>query len=507
MNKTNTCDSIGRKIVCWSGADGKLYQSLSQLNRPDLCVAEQASYFLELVGEKRPARIILSGTPRYDALQLLATIRTRDVPVPVWIALDNPDPDDVRIFLREGADDVFWVDEIVQQLPEVQESAGGTIEEPVSNARNGTGLQSVVTRPVEAGPKGAPESAIQEAGEIICVNNEMQRIMDTACRIATTDSTVLIQGESGTGKEMIASLVHAKSRRRDREFIRVNCGAIPEPLLESQLYGHEKGSFTGAVKQQKGLFEKADNGTLLLDEIGELGFEMQVKLLRFLQGREFRRVGGNEVLKVNVRILAATNKDLKDEVARGRFRMDLFYRLNVINFLIPPLRDRPEEIGILVEHFVKKMCREKQIPPKNFSPEAIARLRALPWPGNIRELENAVERLLLLAPGEMVVERDVIDHLDLDLRQEMFSNGPAGGRSAPGMQQGQSRREEAAHNAEQAFPTLAEVERIHIEKVLAALKWNKMRTSRVLGINVKTLYNKIRAYQLTPPHDLKGDAE
>ena len=266
----------------------------------------------------------------------------------------------------------------------------------------------------------------------------------------------------------------------------MNCGAIPEPLLESQLYGHERGSFTGAVRQQKGLFELADNGTIFLDEIGELSLEMQVKLLRFLQSREFRRIGGSRVIKVDVRVIAATNRDLKAEVARGKFRMDLFYRLNVISLFLPPLRERPEEIPYLIKHFVEKISSEQKIPGKRFSSEAVARLQRLPWPGNVRELENAVERLLLLAPGDTITEKDVVEFLELEeeLAPQAISSN-----------HGEERKKR--------WLTLAELERLHIENVLKAMNWNKMRSARVLGINVKTLYNKIKAYGIVPPHCLE----
>jgi DNA-binding NtrC family response regulator len=377
----------------------------------------------------------------------------------------------VRLFLRKGARDVVWVEELDGVLADTARHAAP---------------------PPAAKPRPAP-------CDLVCLNDRMRRIADIARRIAPTDSTVLIEGESGTGKELIAGMIHDLSRRQGHAFVTVNCGAIPEPLLESQLYGHEKGSFTGAVKQQKGLFEAADHGTIFLDEIGEMGLEMQVKLLRFLQSREFRRVGGNEVLKVNVRVLAATNRDLKEEVARGRFRMDLFYRLNVITLVIPPLRERPEEIPALVNHFVGKLTRDGKLALRTFSTEVIERLRSLPWPGNVRELENAVERLLLLSQGEAVTEEDLAEFLELPATAPVDPLGV--GEAGPGAPIGNGAGDQA-----QAWPTLSDVERAHISRVLNAFGWNKMRTARTLGINVKTLYNKIRAYKLVPPPDVAEGA-
>jgi DNA-binding NtrC family response regulator len=339
-------------------------------------------------------------------------------------------------------------------------------------------------------PTEAPAVPRYESPELVCLNERMRKVADIARRIGPTDSTVLIQGESGTGKELIAGMIHQLSHRHDHAFVTVNCGSIPEPLLESQLYGHEKGSFTGAIKQQKGLFEIAEHGTIFLDEIGELGLEMQVKLLRFLQNHEFRRVGGSEIIKVDVRVLAATNRELKEEVARGRFRMDLFYRLNVITQVVPPLRDRPEEIPALVDHFVKKICRDQKIPPRRFTPEAIGALQRLPWPGNVRELENAVERLLLLAAAEGVTVEDLAEFLEVPAPNETGApraGDPPAGQVPPGAP------------GERSWPTLADLEREHIARVLEAFQWNKMQTARVLDINVKTLYNKIRAYRLVPP--------
>jgi DNA-binding NtrC family response regulator len=421
---------------------------------PGVAVARTPSEFLEAFHQHRPAAVILAAKPTSETLRLLPLIGQEAPAVAAYVALDEPSAEEVRLFLRKGARDVIWLEELESAIP---------------------GLAG--SRPASAGERTHPPE------ELVCLNEGMRKIADMARRIAPTDSTVLIQGESGTGKELLAGMIHTLSPRLGHPFVTVNCGAIPEPLLESHLYGHEKGSFTGAVKQQKGLFEVADRGTIFLDEIGEMGSEMQVKLLRFLQSREFRRVGGTDILKVDVRVIAATNRDLREEVARGRFRMDLFYRLNVITLLVPPLRDRPEEIPVLVEHLARKICRDRKTELREFTPEALAFLGTLPWPGNVRELENAVERTLLLAPGERVT----VD----DLRE--FLQGPSP-RTAASPEQPETPRCE-----EGQWPTLADVERVHIARALEAFAWNKMRTARVLGINVKTLYNKIRGYGIVPP--------
>jgi len=234
----------------------------------------------------------------------------------------------------------------------------------------------------------------------------MQAVFSLVERVANTSSTVLVHGESGTGKELIARAIHFASARADHRFLSINCGAIPEQLLESELFGHERGAFTGAVRDKKGLFLEANRGTLFLDEIGEMSLSMQVKLLRALQDRTIRRVGGAREEPIDVRIIAATNRDLQDHIARGDFREDLYYRINVIPITIPPLRDRREDIPLLVEHFLRKLADETAQEPRKVSPEAIRLLEGHDWPGNVRELENLVERAVALATSDTI---DVAD--------------------------------------------------------------------------------------------------
>jgi len=237
---------------------------------------------------------------------------------------------------------------------------------------------------------------------IIGISKKMLRIYETIRKIADLSSTILINGESGTGKELVAYAIHYNSVRKEKPIVTVNCGALPENLLESELFGHTKGAFTGAIQNKEGLFEIADRGTFFLDEVAETSPSIQVKLLRVLNDRQFKRVGGIKDIMVDVRIIAATNKDLSQMVAEGNFREDLFYRLNVIPISIPPLRERREDIPLLVEHFIQKTCQECQKPLMGISPEAMAILRNYTWPGNVRELENIIERCIALESNDTI---------------------------------------------------------------------------------------------------------
>jgi DNA-binding NtrC family response regulator len=307
------------------------------------------------------------------------------------------------------------------------------------------------------------------APELTATSPAMQEVLKTIDLVAPTDLTVLIEGESGVGKELVANSIHSKSARRARPFIAINCGVLQESLLESELFGHEKGAFTGAHAEHQGLFEIADGGTLFLDEIGEMGPDLQVKLLRVLEKSEFRRVGGHKLIHVDVRVVAATNKRLVEEVKAGRFREDLFYRLNVVHIEVPPLRERRDEIPELVRTFLRMHAR-KGLPEKLMSDETLETLKAYRWPGNVRELKNLVERSVILSRGDVITPRD--------LPPMLF--GPVASSSA---------------TEDDGEEPLAEVEKRHILKILRRHGGNKVRAAKVLGINVKTLYNKIKSYE------------
>ncbi len=296
---------------------------------------------------------------------------------------------------------------------------------------------------------------------------EVLRLAET---VAPTDSTVLITGESGTGKEVIARYIHDLSTRVDHSFLSINCGALPESLLESELFGHVKGSFTGAVKDKLGLFAAADHGTFFLDEIGETTPSTQVKLLRVLQQREVIPVGATESLSVNTRVLAATNRDLEEEIKRGSFRADLFYRLNVIAVHLPPLRQRADDIALLAESFLQRSGLARQERPKVLAEETLHALMAYSWPGNVRELENALERAVILSPGGTITV-DALPERVTARRAE-----PLVGERAP------------------ATPTLEAIERAYIQWVLQNEGGNKSRAADMLGIDPSTLYRKLARY-------------
>ncbi|MDI6802370.1 MAG: sigma-54 dependent transcriptional regulator [Bacteroidota bacterium] len=318
------------------------------------------------------------------------------------------------------------------------------------------------------------------SAEIIGKSPAFLQVLDDARRIADSDSFVLIEGASGTGKELVAHLIHKSSPRKDYPFVAVNSASIPDTLLESELFGYEKGAFTNAYAVKQGLVEVANGGTLFLDETGDISMQIQPKLLRFLETGNFRRVGGTHEIHVDVRVISATNKDLHEEVRNGKFREDLLYRLNVVTLHIPLLRDRIEDIPLLIEYFLKKKAKVKE--PKIISPEAREVLMNYTWPGNVRELEHVIEGAVLLSPDYIIQPTDLKMHI--------------GGRQnsiAP-------HTEVVGINKNFNHQTLSidEVEKIHIENVLKMMKGNRTKTAEVLKISQKALYLKIKRYEITP---------
>ena len=311
--------------------------------------------------------------------------------------------------------------------------------------------------------------SLDNIDDIIGTSDAMLAVLEQVRVVADTDSTVIITGESGTGKELIAKAIHMNSSRRFFPMVTVHCGAIPENLLESELFGHERGAFTGAQYARKGKFEMADGATIFLDEIGTISAKMQVELLRVLETRHFTRVGGNRDLSSDFRIICATNRDLREMVKQGEFREDLFYRLNVFDITVPPLRDRSSDIEALVQYFIEKYARQMNRPTHKISPRALRSLTEYDFPGNVRELENMIERAIVVGDG------DTIRRKDLPLQTV----------------------EQETHTG---IESMQELEKIHIRKILEKYDWNVSKSARALEIDRVTLYNKIKRHGLEKPN-------
>ena len=314
---------------------------------------------------------------------------------------------------------------------------------------------------------------LEEKGQIVGVSAAMSRVLGLVEQVAGSEATVMIQGESGTGKELIANLVHRLSPRRDRPFIKVNCAALPETLLESELFGYEKGAFTGALARKAGRFELANRGTMFLDDIGDLSLTTQAKLLRVLQEGEFERLGGTQTLKVDIRLVAATNQDLRERVREKKFREDLLYRLDVVTITLPPLRERPEDIPLLAEHFLRRYAQKSQKAISGFSDQALALFLDYRWPGNVRELEHAVEHAVIFARQAKIAVEDLPPTISAERR-------PALGRAL-------------------TIPVgtpLVEVERRLIEQTLRLAKGDKELAAKLLGIASRTVYRKLKREEI-----------
>jgi DNA-binding NtrC family response regulator len=359
--------------------------------------------------------------------KLALTLVEQELPALVFLDIQLPNVNGIEVLkrIRKG-----W-----PELPVVVMTAYGTIPRAVEAMKEGA--TDFITKPFDPDYlRIVTEKALERGGlkrevavlraevesrfdPLVAASSKMLEVVQIAKTVAQSDTTVLLLGESGTGKDILARSIHAWSPRRDRLFAAVNCVALSEELLESELFGHEKGAFTGAATQKRGKMEVADGGTVFLDEIGDMKPGLQAKLLRFLQSREFDRVGGTRTVKVNVRVIAATNRDLQEAVKAGSFRADLFYRLNVVSITLPPLRERVEEIPQLADLFVKKYCREGKKPTMRISASAMKRLTGYHWPGNVRELQNAIERAVVLKTGDVIEPQDLaLELLDLSPQAE-----------------------------------------------------------------------------------------
>jgi two-component system, NtrC family, nitrogen regulation response regulator NtrX len=410
--------------------------------------------------------------------------------------LSVAEPDVVFLDVKlPGMDGLEVLVEMRNRIPELQVvmiSGHGTIETAVEATRRGAfdflqkpldtdrlllTLRNVLERRGLSRSVAVLRTEVEARHRMVGESAAIRMVLDRLERVAPTDARVLITGENGTGKELVARAVHRLSRRKEGAFVEVNCAAIPADLIESELFGHMKGSFTGAVQDRPGRFEQADGGTLFLDEIGDMSIAAQAKVLRALEEGTVTRVGGARAREVDVRVVAATNQNLQAQIEDGRFREDLFYRLNVVPIHVPPLRERREDIPLLVGHFVQMLSEKDGLPPKPFTPEALARLVGLDWPGNVRELRNTVERLLILATGERVTVEEV-DRLV----------GRGGRSEAPG-----SQFLEAGSFAE--FRERAE--RAFLLHKLREYDWNVSETARSLEMPRSNLYKRMERFGLT----------
>jgi two-component system response regulator FlrC len=382
--------------------------------------------------------------PRLNGLSLLKEIRSRVGSIPVLVITGFGTIQDAVEVMKEGASDYLL--------------------KPFSFDTLMNKIRSLMDR-------------MTQEKTLLTDNPKMRQILRIAEEVAPSDTSVLITGESGTGKELLAGFIHKRSLRNRKPLVAINCAAIPDSLMESELFGHEKGAFTGANERKIGKFEYAQHGTVLLDEIGEMSLNLQAKLLRVLQEREICRVGGNQPLAVDIRILATTNRDLFQESLAGRFREDLFYRLNVFPIHIPPLRERPEDIVLLSRHFLERFSRILGKPLKGFTPRAMDFLLSRPWRGNVRELQNLIHRAVHLCRGE---EIDTGDFMVEEGRGERTAVGPA------------------------PTGTIRDWEKEIILKTLKEVKGNKTQAAKILGVSVRTIRNKLHEYGFVPPAEEMG---
>ena len=433
-----------------------------------MVVEDRASAMRVIEGRKADVVFTLPSLPGYRAQDLLDALQQADTPLPVIVFTDKGSADEARMFMELGAQD-YWLCPLTwEKVQAALPMDAPTV--PVASAA--ATVAAAQARPREV--------------SIIGRHPSVARVLALARQVAASKATVLISGESGTGKEMFARFIHVHSGRENGPFIAVNCAALPEHLLESELFGHEKGAFTGAISRKLGKFELASGGTLLLDEISEMALPLQAKLLRALQESEIDRVGGVETVKVDVRVLATTNRNLEQSVEKGEFRQDLFYRLNVIPLRLPPLAQRGEDVLLLADFFIRRLAREYGLGSLELSPDAREWLMAHDWPGNVRELQNLMERAVLLAGvGPIRPVHFLMDGQEWSPEEEPEARPAAGPPQAASITIEEGGR----------IPTIQEMEMQLIIKSLDRTSGNRTKASELLGISVRTLRNKLGEYR------------
>jgi two-component system, NtrC family, response regulator AtoC len=422
--------------------------------------ASDGNEILDVISTHTPDLILLDiNLPKIEGLTILKEIKKSHYNIPVIIFTAYGTSEKAIEAMKTGAFDYlekpFDLDEFLLTIKRALHYS--ELLKEVSQ------LRSLMNK----------ERIYPEEDQLIGRSSKMQEIFKIIGKVAPTDASVLIQGDSGTGKELVADAIQRHSLRRDKPFIRVNCGALTETLLESEIFGHEKGSFTGAIGQRQGRFEIANGGTIFLDEINNMPTSLQIKLLRVLQHHTFERVGGKETLTVDVRLIAATNKDIEQEVKAGRFREDLFYRLNVVRINIPPLRERLEDIPLLVEHFLNKHSNKENT---MLSPGSLQKLQSYNWPGNVRELENILQSALVLSRGGFIS----VDHLPITSPTETNI----------------SQKEQIDDKNYSLKDVLSTTEKNIILKALKATNWNRTKTAKLLKVHRRFLYSKMKQYKI-----------
>jgi len=444
--------SVRDSLLHWFRKDGLRVGTAANATAA-LQALEQASYDIVLLDIKMPGM---------DGMELQARIHAIDAKIVVIMMTAFASVDTAVRALKQGAFD--YVTKPIDP-DELSHLVGRALKERKLEDENSQLRETI--------------AELSSADFIVGDSPAMQNVMALIRQVAETNSTVMIRGESGTGKELVARTIHAQSPRKFFPIVPVNCGALPDSLLESELFGHEKGAFTGAQFRRKGRLEMADNGTLFLDEIGTIPPKMQVDLLRVIETSEVMRLGGTRPVKLDFRIICATHEDLEKAVADGRFRHDLYYRINVFSIRLPALRERREDIPALARHFLERLARQMDKRVTEFSPEAMQKLLAYPWPGNVRELANAVERSMVVCRGNAIAADDL---------PFTVSGGPAAAVPGTG--------------------SLAEMEKVHIAATLVRTGWNITQAADVLEIDRATLYNKIKKYGLQrSPTDASGSGD